>query len=170
MEVGELRPPRLILPSHIVLASTLLLNLRGIMEIVFNKTRVTEQADFVEPNRSIASSTTSKKHFRIIQPLLASLLTTGLDYSADIIGRETLGIVGDHLPSGLVWSVFSWSHPHIDAHVFGSNRGALSIVNGVRPDAVWRISPEVTAWRLLAICTLLRVCLGLESELKPFQA
>lgn len=106
MEVGELRPPRSILPSHIVLASTLLLNLRGIMEIVFNKTRVTEQADFVEPNRSIASSTTSKKHFRIIQPLLASLLTTGLDYSADIICRETLGIVGDHLPSGLVWSVF----------------------------------------------------------------
>lgn len=168
MEVGHLRLSRPILHSHTILASTLLLNLRAIMETIFNQTRVTEQADFVDANRSIASSTTSKKYFRIIQPLLASLLTTGLDCSADVICRETLGIVGDHFPSGLVWSVLPGSHPRIEVDVSNSNRGALSIINGVRPDAVWRISPEVTAWRLLAICTLLRVCLGLESKPNPF--
>jgi hypothetical protein len=81
------------------------------MEVVLNKTRAAEQADFVDPNKSIASSTTSKRHFRIIQPLLASLLTMGLDYSADTICRETLGIVGDYLPSGLVWSVSLWFTP-----------------------------------------------------------
>ena len=158
---------QIILYLRTVLASTLLLNLRTIMEVVLNQTRATEQADFVEANKSIASSTTSKRHFRIIQPLLASLLTTGLDYSADAICRETLGIVGEHLPSGLVWSVLPGSHLCVEAHAFSSNQGALSIVNGVRPDAVWRISPEVTAWRLLAICTLLRVCLGLDSKSKP---
>jgi len=137
------------------------------MDVVLNMTRAAEQTDFVDPNKSVASSTTSKKHFRIIQPLLASLLTMGLDYSADTICRETLGIVGDNLPSGLVWSVSLCSYLCAEAHVFSSHRGALSIVNGVRPDAVWRISPEVTAWRLLAICTLLRVCLGLESKSNP---
>ena len=136
------------------------------METVLNKTRATDQVDPADPNNSVASST-SKKHFRIIQPLLASLLTTGLDYSADVICRETLGIVGDYLPSGLVWSVSPISRLCVEAHVFSSNRGALSIVNGARPDAVWRISPEATAWRLLAICALLRVCLGLEGKSKP---
>lgn len=111
------RPSRTILYSHTVLASTLLLNLRTIMDVVLNMTRAAEQADFVEPNKSIASSTTSKRHFRIIQPLLASLLTMGLNYSADTICRETLGIVGDYLPSGLVWSVSICSHLCLEAHV-----------------------------------------------------
>jgi len=140
------------------------------MDVVLNKTRAAEQADFVDPNKSAASSTTSKRQFRIIQPLLASLLTMGLDHSADTICRETLGIVGDYLPSGIVWSVSLGSHLCVEAHVFCSHRGALSIINGGRPDAVWRISPEVTAWRLLAICTLLRVCLGLESKSGPIRA
>jgi hypothetical protein len=162
------RPSRAILYSHTLLASTLLLNLRTIMDVVISKTRAASQADFVDPNKSVASSTTSKRHFRIIQPLLASLLTMGLDYSTDTICRETLGIVGDYLPSGLVWSV-SLGSKRCVAHNLFSHRGALSIVNGVRPDAVWRISPEVTAWRLLAICTLLRLCLGLESKSNPFE-
>ena len=87
------------------------------MDVVLNKTRAAEQADFADPNKSVASSTTSKRHFRIIQPLLASLLTTGLDYATDTICRETLGIVRDYLPSGLVWSVTLGSHLRLDAHV-----------------------------------------------------
>lgn len=111
------RPSRTIWYSHTVLASTLLLNLRTIMDVVLSKTRAAEQADVVDPNKSVASSTTSKRHFRIIQPLLASLLTMGLDYSTDTICRETLGIVGDYLPSGIVWSVSFGSHLCLDAHV-----------------------------------------------------
>ena len=110
------RSSRTNLYSHSVLASTLLLNLRTIMDVVLNMTRAAEQADFVEPNKSVASSTTSKRHFRIIQPLLASLLTMGLDYATDTICRETLGIVGDYLPSGLVWSVSLCSHHCLEAH------------------------------------------------------
>ena len=106
MEVGYPKPSRATLCSHTVIASTLLLNFRTIMEFVFNKTRVLEQADLVDPTNSVASSTTSKKHFQIIQPLLAALVTTGLDHPTDVICRETLGIVRNYLPSGLVWFVF----------------------------------------------------------------
>ncbi|PVF99519.1 hypothetical protein CPB86DRAFT_783642 [Serendipita vermifera] len=81
----------------------------------------------------------------LMKPVVACCLTFGLDESIDSTINEAFEVLASPGCGGVVG--------------YGNS---LALINRLAPNSVWTISREYTAWRLLTISSVLRMCLAID--------
>lgn len=91
-------------------ASTIVVNLRGIIELVAtSRSQLRVKDESPDLSKPLPTNPTVATDFDDIRPLLALLLTQGLDPSIDAICSDQLSLRSSSTSFGISWSVLSIS-------------------------------------------------------------
>ena len=151
-------------------ASTLLLDIRTLNDLIdpiplahqFRDPRLPESthvrtADAARLDVSgPAPAQRMSRRFKFLKALAGALLSIGICDPIDDICKDKLGIVSSLASVGISRSAQTIFSPSAKTHIPYSIDMATTLVNTSTPRAVWQISPEHTASRLLALITVLR--------------
>jgi hypothetical protein len=138
--------------------------------LVFNIRRISSLANAPAPSSATPQSQETEKQKiissiqrDIIRPIVACCLTFGLDDAIDSNINEAFGVLASPGCGGITgWAqAYYYCHGTEASFRYGNS---LALINRLTPNSVWTISREYTAWRLLTISSILRMCLAIDGK------